>query len=283
MFALLDIGGTKTRIAVSHDAQAFASDPIKIDTPHTYDTGIRTLIEAVQKHAQGERIDTVVAGVAGPLDHATGTLIASPHLTDWVGKPIRDTLQHALGADHVVLENDTALVGLGEAHFGAGKGDRIMAYITVSTGVGGVRIVEGSIDRSTRGFEPGHQIIDIDKTYYPSLAAHDVEDMLSGTATAKRFGKPAYEVYEPDVWEDLATVLATTLNNTIVHWSPDSVVLGGSMIVGNPAISVERTAFHLEKICTIFPTKPPLKRALLQDVGGLYGAMARARATGERQ
>jgi glucokinase len=50
--------------------------------------------------------------------------------------------------------------GLGEAVFGAGKGREIVVYMTISTGVGGARIVGGKIDASAMGFEPGHQIID---------------------------------------------------------------------------------------------------------------------------
>src|SRR6185436_9338463 len=47
----------------------------------------------------------------------------------------------------VYLENDAALCGLGEASVGAGQGSKIMVYLTISTGVGGARIVGGKIDR----------------------------------------------------------------------------------------------------------------------------------------
>jgi glucokinase len=199
-------------------------------------------------------------------------LVNSPNLGGWVLESITSALGDRLHAP-VYLENDSAVVALGEAHHGAGKGDAIMAYITVSTGIGGARIVHGAIDVSAYGFEPGHQYIDFDKTACPECVSSQAEDYLSGTATEHRFHVKPYEIVDSELWERLAEWLAYALNNTIVHWSPHSVVLGGSMIVGNPAIPVDRVAHHLNQICTIFPVKPAIRRAVLGDLGGLYGAM----------
>jgi glucokinase len=272
MFAYFDIGGTKTRIATSRDGETFG-DPVKFDTPGSFDEGMDTIVRAVREKVGAETITVAGGGIAGPLNREKTMLVNSPNLPDWVGKPLTDTLTTALGAP-VYVENDSAVVALGEAHYGAGKGDEIMAYITVSTGVGGARIVDGVIDRGAYGFEPGHQVLDVDRTVFPLLHATDSEGMLSGTATARRFGRKAYEVEDPAVWEELARLLAYFLNNTIVHWSPNSVVLGGSMIVGDPAIPVDRVAHHLRDICTIYPELPVIKKATLADMGGIYGAMA---------
>ena len=75
------------------------------------------------------------------------------------------------------IANDTAVVGLGEAHRGAGIGYNIVTYITVSTGVGGTRIVDGRIDRRIYGFEPGHQTIDIDNSVWEGSASGQLEDL----------------------------------------------------------------------------------------------------------
>lgn len=48
------------------------------------------------------------------------------------------------------LDSCAELAEMGRA---AGKGPAIIAYITISTGVNGVRIVDGEIDRATYGFE----------------------------------------------------------------------------------------------------------------------------------
>ncbi len=271
MFAYFDIGGTKTRVAMSIDGQSFG-EHIKFDTPKNFEDGINKIVDTVKSLTKGEPIAAAGGGIAGPMDKEYTMPVNSPNLPDWIGKPLVQTLSSKLACP-VHIRNDSAIVALGEAHHGAGKGDEIMVYITVSTGVGGTRIVNGKIDMSRYGFEPGHQYIDFDKSVCPECKQSDIENYISGTATAFRFKKKAYEVDDPNVWEELSLWLAYMLNNTIVHWSPDSVVLGGSMIVGDPAIPVERVVEHLNEICTIYPEKPIIKKAELEDLGGLYGAM----------
>lgn len=271
MFAYFDIGGSKTRVAVGEDGHTFC-EPIKFDTPQNFDEGIRVISEAIVSLSGGRPLRAAGGGVAGPFDEARSRLVNSPNLPQWIDQPVQRALSDALKTP-VFLNNDSAVVGLGEAHHGAGQGDRIMAYLTVSTGVGGVRIVEGRIDTSVFGFEPGHQLIDIDRTVFPNTGADEAEEFLSGTATEARFHKKPFEVTDPQVWEELARLLAYMLNNTIVHWSPTSVVLGGSMIVGDPAIPLERVEHYLAQVLTIFPRRPVIKQAKLRDVGGLYGAM----------
>lgn len=275
MFAYFDIGGTKTRIVVSEDGQSFR-EPVKFDTPPSFEDGVKEVVERIRELCHDAPLHVAGGGVAGPLDANKRMLVNSPNLPGWINKPLAETLERELGAP-IHLANDSAMVALGEAHHGAGRGDSIMAYITVSTGVGGARIVNGTIDQGVYSYEPGHQVIDVDHTIFPKLDAKDSEGILSGTATAMRFGRKAYEVTDPAVWEDLARLLAYFLNNTIVHWSPHSVVLGGSMIVGNPAIPVDRVEYHLRNICTIYPSLPAIKRAELADLGGLYGAMEHVR------
>jgi glucokinase len=271
MFAYFDIGGTKTRVAVSIDGKSFG-EHIKFETPKNFEEGIDAVVKAVKTLTNNEQIEAIGGGVAGPVDSERTTLTNSPNLKNWIGKPITQKLTSSLSCP-AYIENDSAIVALGEAHHGAGKGDNIMAYITVSTGVGGARIVNGKIDVGVYGFEPGHQYIDFDKSVCENCPGNDIENYISGTATAHRFNQKAYEIEDPELWEELSLWLAYMLNNTIVHWSPNSVVLGGSMIVGSPAIPVERVAEHLNKICNIYSEKPVIKKALLEDLGGLYGAM----------
>lgn len=273
MYAYFDIGGTKTRVAVSRDGKQLHGEPVKFDTPRDFEVGVEQVATTLKQLADSELFVAAGGGIAGPLARDKSMLVNSPNLPGWIGKPLCTALMEHLGTERVFLENDSAIVGLGEAHHGAGQGADIVAYITVSTGVGGVRIVDGRIDRSVYGFEPGHQVMDIDKTVFPILGADEAEEILSGTATAQRFHKKAYEVSDPAVWEDLSRLLAYMLNNTIVYWSPARIVLGGSMIVGDPAIPLDRAEYWLDKILRIFPQRPEVVKATLADLGGIYGAM----------
>jgi len=178
----------------------------------------------------------------------------------------------------VLVQNDASMSSLGDALLGAGRGFNIMAYITIGTGVGGARIVDGKIDRTSIGFEPGHQIVDIDQTVFPKAGGKMLEDYISGAAVYKIFGKKPKEIKDPVFWDGIAKILAYGLANNTVHWSPDVIVLGGSMINGDPAIPIDATVKYLHEVLKIYPTLPVIKKSELGDQGGLYGALEYAKS-----
>lgn len=67
--------------------------------------------------------------------------------------PLRDALRQSLGA--ATCCNDAAAAGLAEALFGAGRGCRNFAYLTVSTGIGGGIVLDGRLLESESGLA-GH-------------------------------------------------------------------------------------------------------------------------------
>ncbi len=270
MFLLYDIGGTKMRLAISHDLETF--DGIKIvPTPDDFEEAMQVFAQAVWELSQSEKIEAGAGGIAGAWNKDKSKLLNSPNMKGWMGKPVKERVEQIIKAP-AYFENDASIVGLGEAVFGAGKDYSVVVYITVSTGVGGARIVDKKIDRSIFGFEPGHQIVKIPESVREEPVT--LEELVSGTAVKRRFGKEPFNIKDEKVWDELARELAYGLNNSIVHWSPEAVVLGGSMIVGNPAIDIEKIRKHLEETVTIFKNLPKIKKAALEDKGGLYGAMA---------
>lgn len=264
MYLLFDIGATKMRLAVSQDGREFG-EPKTLPTPRDFKGGISAFVETAKELAGGQRIDMAVGGIVGPFNKEKTGLTNTPNLPEWNDKPFKEELEKAIGAP-VYFENDADLAGLGEAHFGAGKGCGIVAYLTISTGVGGGRIVDGKIDRNALGFEPGHQIIAPD--------GKDLEEHISGRALEERYNKPPKEIRDPAVWEEEAVMLAYGLSNVAVLWSPNVIILGGSMILGEPAIPIERVRFHLKKALKIFSEPPPVEKSALGDSAGLYGASA---------
>lgn len=277
MYLVFDIGGTKLRLATSEDGENFR-DPYIVETPKAFEDGMKVFAEGLQKISSGAKIDKAVGGIRGVLNKDKDVLLTDAHLTGWLGKPIKKGLQEVIKSQ-VFLQNDTALVGLGEAVRGAGKGYNILVYLTVSTGVGGARIINKQIDESSLGFEPGHQIIDADGSIFPDAESTEgggvkghLEAYISGTAVEKRYGKKPYEIVDEKIWDEEAKLLAVGINNTIVHWSPDVVVLGGSMMK-SPGISVAAVKMHLSRMLKIFPSQPDVKKAELGDFGGLHGGL----------
>lgn len=273
MYILFDIGGTNTRVAISDDLE-HVLNTIKFKTPLEYEKGMLAIKEAIENIRKGNAIEGIAGGIRGPLNHEKTSIVSESALHDWVGRSIVGSLERAYGVP-VYLGNDTAMVGLGEVFFGAGKGYDIVAYHTVSTGVGGARFVHGKLDAASVGFEPGHQILDVDRTILGHAIQPTLENLVSGTALEKRRGVKPYEIKQDDhVWDELASHLAYGLKNTIVYWSPDAIVLGGSMIVGDPRIPLEAIKRHTVEVLDGFVPCPLILDASLKDDGGLYGAMA---------
>ena len=263
------------RVARSQDGQTFG-EPIIVPTPQLFDEAVKKLGEIFIDISEGKSITAICGGVAGPFNRERDRLVRAPHLPDWAGKPLKAELESLLDTP-VFLENDTALVGLGEAVVGAGVGRPIVAYITVSTGVGGVRIVNNSIDVHTSGFEPGHQCINFSDYSVGRCSCGGfghLETYVSGTDFLRRFGKRPDEVDSgSEIWDIQARVLAFGLVNTIVHWTPDIVVLGGSMMK-IPGIPLDAVRRHVAELLTIYDTPPLIEKSLLADLGGLHGSLA---------
>lgn len=263
------------RVARSEDCKTF-SEPLIVPTPQSFDEGVAKLKELLNKVSGGKQPVAICGGVAGPFNRERDRLIRAPHLPGWAGKPLKAELESLLEAP-VYLENDTALVGLGEAVVGAGIGRSIVAYITISTGVGGVRIVNDHIDVNASGFEPGHQFInfsDYDIGRCSCGGFGHLETYVSGTDFTRRFGKSPDQVDSgSEVWDLQARLLAFGLVNTIVHWVPDMVVLGGSMMK-IPGIPLDAVRRHVADLLTIYDTPPLIEKSLLADLGGLHGSLA---------
>lgn len=249
---LFDIGRTKTRIAFSENGESF-EEPKVLETQKNYEEGLKLFIETAKQLVNGREIKKIAGGM-------------SRSISGWTYEKLKTDLEKEFNCG-VFVENDSAMIGLGEANSGAGKGFEIVAYITVSTGVGGAKIVNGKIDEHAVGFEPGKQIMDIE-------TGKTLEDMISGRALQEKTGKHPKEITDPAVWDTHAWLLAIGLNNIVVEWSPNCVVLGGSMITGNPAIPLDKTKNYLKEVLKIFPEIPAIKKAELGDFGGLWGALA---------
>ena len=271
-YIVFDIGGTKTRVGATEDLKTL--DKVEsFKTPVSFSDGVKKITEIIDRLAP-EKPQGIAGGIRGLLTELKDGIDNDPVLHKWAGKSLVGELQkHYAGP--VFLENDAAIAGLGEAVFGAGKGLDIIAYHTVSTGVGGAKIENGEIDHASVGFEPGKQIIDVDRTVLGVEIEPTLENLISGTAVEQRFGVKPYDIPQSDVlWDELAEYLAQGLRNTIVYWSPDAIVLGGSMIIGDPKIEVDAIRKYTVELVSSFQVAPLITTAKLGDEAGLYGGMA---------
>ena len=241
-----------------------------IPAPQDFNEALTSFKTIVDELSNGQEIKAIAGGIAGPLDKNKTMLISSPHLPQWVNKPLKDELVKIFSCP-IYLENDCVMGALGESSNGAGKGYSIVAYIAPGTGVGGARIVNGMIDENSLGFEPGHQIIVPDGKSCNCGGKGHLEAYIGGTYLEKNYGKKGEDINETVIWDEVSKYLSIGLYNTLVHWSPDIIVLGGSV---TKSIPLDRVKAHLQQIQTIFPNTPEVVKATLGSEAGLYGALA---------
>jgi len=123
------------------------------------------------------------------------------------------------------------LGGLAEACLGAGSSYNTVAYITLGTGVGGVRI-QKSDDGAYSYFlaEPGHHIITNSDRYSDTTGLSSTLELhISGKSFQEIYEQTPEECSDPKIWEDYSKFLTTGIINILAFWNPDILIFGGSV------------------------------------------------------
>ena len=134
MYAAVDIGGTKTLVAV-FDKKGKLIEKIKFPTPVYYDEFIQELSNNVANLSTKEFAYGCV-GMPGRLDRKHGLGLISPNLP-WQRVPVQADAEKIFMCPFLI-ENDANLAGLSEALL-LKKDFQKVLYVTVSTGIGSRR------------------------------------------------------------------------------------------------------------------------------------------------
>ncbi|MEX0621563.1 MAG: ROK family protein [Candidatus Woykebacteria bacterium] len=270
MYIGIDIGGTHIRVATGRDGEVHK----KLDfATREFHASIQEIKEAVGKLTQEQRITRVGIGVPGPFNTRKVKTIRPPNLIGWDNIEIGDVFTKLLKFP-VVVANDASAAALGEATYGAGKSKNPVLYYTVSTGVGTGLVVDGRIFHGIINPEAGHQIIDKSGPRHKGAPAGDLESLSSGSAVKRLYGEtPAEAEGEPE-WIEAIDWLAIGLTNSILHFSPEIVVIGGGMTKHKHAFfpPLNKT---IKKYLKEVPPVPIVPSGLGQD-SGIIGALALA-------
>jgi predicted NBD/HSP70 family sugar kinase len=262
MYLVFDCGGNKTRMGISADGQAIKKSLI-FNTNKDFDEQIEKIRTEGEILLDGQKPVQVSGGIAGIWNKDKSKLYKSPHLPDYDNKPIKKKLEKIFDCG-VTLGNDVEMEGLGEANFGAGRRKSPVVMLSVGTGVGGVKIDNGTVSQNEFGFEPGHMILDVDGGigYF--------EDFVSGSAMERIYGRKPQNIDDPEVWNRETQLLAIGIHNLIVLWSPQIVILAGGVM---NKIDPEKLKSLISVQMKVFPNLPEIKLGELGDKAGLYGSL----------
>ena len=267
MYIGIDIGGTHTRIALG-DEGSFLNKK-DFPTKELQET-LKEIKNAVDSFDQKE-IKSVGVSIAGPYNFRNNTLHQPPNLPDsskdsWREVNISDRFTKELGIT-TVAAHDASVAALGEAIHGAGKGKNPVLYYTVSTGIGSGLIVDGKIFHGIFNPEAGHQIL--------NKNGESLESLASGTALKRKTGKEPTDVEGTELWDESMETVAIGLANSILHFSPEIVIVGGGMTKHGDVFfgPVDK---YISKYLTFIPPVPIVPSGLGQD-SSLIGALELAK------
>lgn len=277
MYISIDLGGTNTRIASSEDLEKISAIE-KLPTEQNIAVERKLIIEAMEKLSSGQELKGICIGMPGFVDKKRREFGKIVNIPSFSGLSYQELFGDEVDSSLVTAENDASLAGLGEAVMGAGKGYDVVAYLTLSTGVGGVRISGQRIDPYQNHSEPGHMIIQEEGRFFEPCQQHGcLSSYISGEAFEELYGMGPSECEDDDVWSDYAKKLAFGIINVLAMWGPDVVVLGGSISNKFEQYFKEPLLDQLSKQELFI--LPPIVRSALGDDSGIYGGFVLLRQT----
>lgn len=263
MYIAIDMGGTNTRIAFSENLKDIRNVE-KYPTPQSAEEikqNFKNLIDVTNLRG-------LILGTAGQVNHSTKQILFSPHINGINGLTLNELV--GLNSDtEGFIENDAALAGLAESHQPYAQDFERVAYITISTGVGGTLIVNKKLRNTKLSFEPGHHIIDINGN---SLALENIkgtwESLSSGTAFRKLYNENPEECNDQEIWNQYGQNLSKGLHNIILMWQPDLIVLGGSL---SKKYDLFEKALNQELAVSLGENVVPIATSQMDDMNGITG------------
>jgi len=219
MILTIDVGGTKVLVA-TFDSDGKVTNSKKFKTPIMYPDFITELKKTVVELVGDQRPNACSIAMPGRVDRENNVVIAFGNLP-WENIRVGDDLADTITCP-IYIENDANLAGLAEATSLLDR-YRKTIYITVSTGIGGVLVVDGVMSPETLDMEVGHMM------YEHGGKLQRWEDFASGSAIVERTGKLASELTDPGDWYIVARNIALGLVNVIATLTPDCIVFGGGV------------------------------------------------------
>lgn len=305
----IDIGGTKLAVAVATpggEVLTEAGEPSRAsEGPAAMIARVIEMSRLAIGAAGAGDVRAIGIGCGGPLDPWSGIVHNALNNPGWINIPLTARIEDALGGP-AYLDNDANAAALGEHRFGAGRGVRNMAYLTVSTGVGGGLILDdrpyhgengnagelGHISVRVQGGRPCHcgstgcieaycsgtniaaravEALAMDGSRESTLAGRSTNEISAEmVAAAARDGDQLARA----VWDETMELLGGGIVSIIHAFNPRLVVLGGGVArAGDMLFEPVRRVVHdrampwLAEVVDVVPAE-------LGDRTGVLGAVA---------
>lgn len=233
----VELGGTKCLCVLSRDGATLVEHRrVATTDPETTLGGIEAALD------EWRGFDAIGIASFGPIgiDRSAPTYghVTATTKPGWADTDVAGRLQRRYGVP-VGFHTDVVGAGLAEGFWGAAKGLRDHAYVTVGTGVGVGLISGGAPLVGLTHQELGHiRPVRIQGDSWPGICSFHgdcVEGLASGSAIKARAGVAANEIAEHSpIWPQVAHPLAQLCHTLVLTGIPRRIVFGGGVALGVP-------------------------------------------------
>ncbi|MBP3328571.1 MAG: ROK family protein [Clostridia bacterium] len=279
-----DIGGTEIKYALCDES--FNLTEKKSIPTNAHEGGKRIIERVIEIIKSCDGIDRVGISTAGQVDGVKGEIVfATDTIPGYTGVKIKELVQKETGIPTAV-ENDVNSAALGEAIFGAGRGEKSFICLTYGTGIGGAIYLDGKLftGNSFSAGEFGHIVTHQggrkctcggEGCYeaYASTTAlvNDVNEKLglslNGREIFERFDDPEIKAVI-DLWID---EIVTGLKSLVYIFNPSLIVAGGG-IMNEEYITKEINARLQSQLMNSFKKLRVVKAQMGNDANKLGAA-----------
>jgi glucokinase len=310
-YAAVDLGATNVRVSYGN-AEGLRE---KITERTDRESGPEGVADQILQMLEllDVRFQAIGVGSIGPIFLETGTVINTPNLPfDRVPvvEPLREAYKVPVG-----MLNDCSAAVVGEQIFGAGKGLKNLAYVTLSTGLGGGAIVDGNllVGKDGNAVEVGHLTIDpnsslicgcgckghweaycsgshipdyarllieeleLDDSHLLSISGGDRENITTeGLYKSASTGDTAAQ----EIVRRIGEVNAIGIADMVNVFDPELVTIGGSIALNNPELTLDPIIENIDN--HLINRRPEIMITPLGADAVLHGALVLAIRTARK-
>ncbi len=278
----IDIGGTKFSLAAFDGDQLLLRESRSTNRNGGPNWMFSQIQEIVSAWRQKQSFQPAGCGIGfgGPVDFPSQTVTLSTHVAGWADYPLVRNVAELISAP-TVIDNDANVGALGEAVHGAGKQLPYIFYLTLSTGIGGGIVLNGSVYRGADSFagEIGHINVVPDGPECLCGSHGCLERLCCGLWLERDYRQSAKELMcDREFVQEYVVYLARGLKTALMLLNPSCIVIGGGISkAGNRLFGPLRQELNRQ-----MPAWSRARRdvvpAHLGDDSVLYGALVLAQA-----
>ncbi len=299
----VDLGGTRVRAAsLSPELKILARQETLTASEGGVDATLRRIEQLIRDiwPRDGSTVTGIGFSAPGPLNPATGVVVAPPNLKGWHNVPLGETLHKAFGVP-VFVGNDANVAGLAETVMGAARGCRDVVFITISTGIGSGMICDGKMLLGNSGLaaEAGHIIMVVgdrvsslekeaagpaiarkvrarleagEKSIMRDMVNGDLRE-ISGATVGQAVARG--DALALDVVREAGRMVGLGMVSLLHLFNPEILVFGGGVSnIGEPLFAPMRAAIQEYCIDSAYWEHLRIEQAALGDNVSVIGAAA---------